>query len=317
MKRSSVLAIVGTVCGSCAVLGTNITLPDNYFNDANKSGLFKLGTTTADNAAASDKTRENNEVEPGAALGQVWDAELMELSDDSGHIRLTLQAGFNFTTGVASGSDLYTSGAIFIDVDGIRRYGNHGPEKVDARGTTDTGVNGANVLFQGSSSGNASKVRNEHVDYEYAVVLDTAAKKYTVWNLDENERLIRSKNFSADQFDYSNPYTYDPSLDIGPTGNTTGGKYLSSTKANAVPEYTGLSYSITSYSDIEGIHYRLELPDLDFLTDTTPFFHWTMTCGNDVMVGGGLGVHLPDGGLTVAMLGISFVGLSLARRKVA
>ena len=316
MKLNPALAVVGSLCGSIAVLGTNITLPDNYYNDANKAGLFKPGTTTADNAAASDKTRENNEVEPGAALGQVWDAELMELSDDSGHIKLTLQAGFNFTTGVASGSDLYTSGAIFIDVDGVRRYGNHGPEKVDARGTTDAGVNGANVLFQGSSSGNASKVRNEHVDYEYAIVLDTAAKKYTVWNLDENERLIRSKNFSADQFDYSNPYTYDPSLDIGPAGNTTGGKYLSSTVANAVTGYSGLSYSISTYSDLEGTHYRLELPDLDFLTDTTPFFHWTMTCGNDVMVGGGHGVHLPDGGMGSLMLGIGLFSVSALRRIV-
>ncbi|MBN9694119.1 MAG: hypothetical protein J0M24_28095 [Verrucomicrobia bacterium] len=44
------------------------------------------------------------------------------------------------------------------------------------------------------------------------------------------------------------------------------------------------------------------------------YFSTTMRCGNDVMWGH---ARLPDGGLTLGMLGVSLLGLSYARRKIA
>jgi hypothetical protein len=43
------------------------------------------------------------------------------------------------------------------------------------------------------------------------------------------------------------------------------------------------------------------------------YFHTTMKCGNDVMWGKTFGV--PDGGLTVTLLGLGLVGLGLATRR--
>ena len=64
---------------------------------------------------------EDNEVEPGATIGQAWDIEGFYLSDGSDENiadnELALVGGYDFKNGVEWGNDTVTAGDIFIDAD--------------------------------------------------------------------------------------------------------------------------------------------------------------------------------------------------------
>lgn len=60
-----------------------------------------------------------------------------------------------------------------------------------------------------------------------------------------------------------------------------------------------------------GLHNAYQL-DLSWLSDYSGItFHQTMTCGNDGMNG-----HIPDGGVTIALLGIALVGMGSLKRSL-
>jgi hypothetical protein len=102
-----------------------------------------------------------------------------------------------------------------------------------------------------------------------------------------------------DQNNQSNPYRY-----LGGGTLVAGG-------------LSGLSQS--SFGDGEGTHYVLGGIDLSWLSGTmgTPVtFHFTEGCGNDLMIGQTTSWSVPDGGLTLALLGSSLSALGIVSRRM-
>jgi hypothetical protein len=104
-KFALILAVSLMVCIS-SVFASNITIYDNR-KDGNNNGTnwYNRGTNPG----------EDQEVEPGMIYNQSWDLEGFFLDDNI----LSMVGGFNFKDGNSG----YTSGDIFIDIDGDATYG--------------------------------------------------------------------------------------------------------------------------------------------------------------------------------------------------
>ena len=124
--------------------GTNITIWDGR-------GIGSVGNPM-----------EDGETEPGMINNQAWDLEGFFLKDKT----LSMVGGFNFKDGV-TGYPNYTSGDVFIDIDGDASFG--------------VGANNAN--FSG---------------YDYVLDLDIAASSYNVYALVSGTHL-------EDVVDYNRP----------------------------------------------------------------------------------------------------------------
>ncbi|MBW1764142.1 MAG: PEP-CTERM sorting domain-containing protein [Deltaproteobacteria bacterium] len=167
--------------------GTNITIYD-------ENGYTGIG-----------QGGEDKETEPGMINNQSWDLEGFFLDGTT----LTMVGGFDFVNGVPRYPD-YTSGDIFIDIDGDAEYG-------DIHGTT-----GNNIVT--STFG-----------YDYALDLDFTAKTYnvielngastvTVWyaqNQGSNPWLYNSGGSDVE----SGMITYETGLSDGDTGFVGGSHY--------------------------------------------------------------------------------------------
>jgi len=81
---------------------------------------------------------------------------------------------------------------------------------------------------------------------------------------------------------------------------------------------TSASYAqFSGFNDGGGLHYSISGIDLSGLlaVEDDLYLHTTMRCGNDVLWGQ-VGTSVPDGGLTLAMLGLGLMGLAAVRRKI-
>ena len=115
-----VVVVALTLCGVNAFavsLGTDITIFDNRVGSTSDPVYNDWWSGGAPDTRVNigEAVSEDQEVEPGAKVGQVWDLEGMYLN---GTI-LSLVGGHNFSTGVEG----ITTGDIFIDIDsfpGIR-----------------------------------------------------------------------------------------------------------------------------------------------------------------------------------------------------
>ncbi len=149
-----------SLCGAGAssiTTGTNITV-----SDGNASGGFWYGA------------HENNEVEPGMAIGQAWDLEGFFLDNTS----LFMVGGFDFVNGYSG----IRSGDIFIDVDMDARYGD----------------------IHGSSDGNVTT--NNSNGYDFVLDMDFASQTYNLFKIVEQTRVVTSY---YKQNQGSNPWRYD------------------------------------------------------------------------------------------------------------
>jgi hypothetical protein len=45
-------------------------------------------------------------------------------------------------------------------------------------------------------------------------------------------------------------------------------------------------------------------------------FHYTMGCGNDLLMGQATGFHVPDGGASIALLGLGLAALRLSTGRL-
>jgi hypothetical protein len=81
---------------------------------------------------------------------------------------------------------------------------------------------------------------------------------------------------------------------------------------------TSTSYGgYTGFNDGGGLHYSISEIDLSGILalEDDLYLHTTMRCGNDVLWGQ-VGNSVPDGGLTLAMLGLGLMGVAAVRRKM-
>ena len=282
------LIVIMAVLGAFAVsaraisLGTDITIADN---DTNASNIhWDTGTDPG----------EDEEIEPGSSWSQQWDLENMFVNAST----LTLVGGYDFENGVTSGTRNYTTGDIFIDVDGSSGgdsaiYGSAVPGTVQ--------------------SGNGNLSGTFDFGYEYALVPNTVTGTYDVYAVDGD------MNFTTAYFEIneeSNPWRLDTTgltaIDSGSMiyyDTTEFGTDFAGDASNTGLIGAGAFHNAWSL-DLSG----LTLPNGDDLLGDGNLIHYTYGCGNDAMMGRVAAV--PDGGVTLALLGCALFALEGLRRKV-
>jgi len=226
---AAVTAVLVFATGASALsLGTNITIPDKVYSTA--TGWYG--------------PQEDNEVEPGNIATQDWDLEGFFLSGTT----LAMVGGYNFVRGVTSGGHTFTSGDLFIDVDGDAQYG-----------PVNTKSGGAYPAL----------ALNDTFGYDFVLDFDFATKTYAVIRLDEGASTLMSSVYYA-QNDESNPW-----------------RYLSGGTVLAANQSLGYVAGLTD-TDFAGDWHNAVFVDLSFLGHGADFtVHFTMECGNDNLMGQG------------------------------
>lgn len=142
-------------------LGTSITIWD------------KMGVGSEKNPM------EDGEVEPNCVWNQNWDLEGFFLDGS----KLTMVGGFNFKNGQFDGARTYTSGDIFIDINGDAKYGP---------------LNAA--------SGSGYSIVKKTFGYDYVIDLNFSDYTYNVLSLNDDS-YVKTVWFS--QNDESNAFQYE------------------------------------------------------------------------------------------------------------
>ena len=227
-----VFALLGGSASALTIPGaTEITI----FDKNSSSGSWYDGTEAAPG--------EDNEVEPGMLVGQAWDLEGFFREGTSLH----MVGGFNFLTGQVGSGQTFTSGDLFIDVDGDAVYGD----------------------IHGGSNG-ITTVKNTF-GYDYVMDLDWGASAlgYTLYSIDENSDVKTSyykQNKGSDPWQFAGGQTgvvetgsfgYQSNLDLGDTD-----------------VHNLVTFDIGFLWDLG-------------LAGETATFHFTMGCGNDNLMGQG------------------------------
>jgi hypothetical protein len=251
-------------CGPSLALdfGKNITIYDNE-----KSG--STGTWYDRGIAPG----EDQEVEPGNLSGQQWDLEGFFLDGTN----LTIVAGFNLKDGV----DGWTSGDIFIDIDGDAKYG------IDLNNSATNGVTSVANTFG--------------YDYVVDVNWDDTAITYDLLSIDENTQVMTTYYGSNQR---ANPWLYDSGgTRIPPTNGPRTAGYMPGL-SDADTGFAGGTHNAAIF-DLADIFNIPGVSAGDFLA------HFTMECGNDNLIGA---VPEPS---TMIISGIFLIGAGFfVRRKL-
>ena len=225
---------------------------------------------------------EDNETEPGTAIGQQWDVEAFQLNG----LTLSVIGGFNFMAGEGT----YASGDIFIDVDGDAIYGTD----IGGGGTTTK----SNSLFKYDYVIDFQQTLDANLDSSVSSI----GPKYTVYKLDTTSDLVISVAVAGNA--ESNPWVYH-----------SGGEAVSGhvDRDIVVGTYTGGEYAGFGANNN---HNMIQL-DLSFLGSYVPsgaLFKFTMECGNDNLVGRAPN-HVSDSGAPLALLGMGLAAMGSVLRS--
>jgi hypothetical protein len=141
----------------------------------------------------------------------------------------------------------------------------------------------------------ADSLRN---GYDYVFDVDWSGSTWSMYKLTSDDGL---SNVLSYNIPYSNPWQFSPS------------------GQNQTMISTGTWSSLPSYIDAEGIHYTVTGFDMIGLnsiigTDYTFISHFTMTCGNDNLMGQGTTSPVPEPA-TMLLFGTGLVGLAGFNRK--
>ncbi len=187
---------------------------------------------------------ENNEVEPGCVTGQEWDLERFTLEGDI----LTVVGGYDLLNGEA---DPYRSGVIwrpgdiFIDVNGMPKYG--------AGANSTTGSEGSNP-----------DTMNNIFGYDYVFAFGSG----TYWAYDISSTSAVLKVF-FNQNEESNPWRYSSGGTL--VGNSNGYPIAS----GSYNDSEGMHYTLSvDLAIIPG-----------FSSTNGFYSHYTYECGNDNLMG--------------------------------
>ena len=187
---------------------------------------------------------------------------------------MTFVAGFNLANGYDYYGHHYTSGDLFIDINGDGEFG-------DIHGV----------------GGNHAVVDNYGYDYVFDIDWDTLS--YEVYTIDETSTTITAM---VSQNQGSSPWQYDAAMNDDELV-TSGALTLTEFSRADIDDYF-----------LGGTHYAAGGFDLAFLGDTDFIAHWTMSCGNDNLMGyGATDVPEPD---TVALFALGVFGLVYARKTI-
>lgn len=220
---------------------------------------------------------EDQEVEPNMVTGQAWDLEGFYLNKAT----LTMVGGFNFKDGYNYGGHLYHGGDLFIaPVSAAPKYGTSAP-----------------------NTPNSSIVSNSF-GWTYVIQLNFADNTFTAYAIDGNTQ-VKTVTVVEPYNKGSSPWKYDSGGSLLGSGSLSFSGPLSDADVNA---------NITSGPALQGgSHYVASLDLANFLEDGDYYFHYTIECGNDLLMGNG-STHapLPPG---VLLLGSGLLGLVGLRRR--
>jgi len=215
-----------------------------------------------------------------SVTGQQWDLEAFFWDGSS----LTLVGGFDFINGVAVGPRVYKAGDIFLD--------DTGDGEIPGHAVTVDPVTGNPVPAGG--------ITYELFGWDYALDVDWANGTFDVVKLNytggTDGSRVQVVKFGSHQL--ANPYRYhDQGTVLFDDLAFTSGW---------VATWPGLSDGGTGLG-----HYYATF-DLSSLGITLRRTHSTLECGNDDIYG-----QVPDGGVTVALLGLAILGLGALARKLS
>lgn len=223
-------AIAGTCVGCLLAFqmayAVNITIWDQDSN----------GTTTGwyKGPSSGDPIAENQEVEPGNVTDQVWDMEAFHWQGNT----LSIVGGFDFFNGVSgagdsrSGTDrMWTTGDIFIDVDGKHSDYNH--------------------------TANAVQDINGNLGYEYAIRFDGTGYKVVPLASDV---VLQTVYFDSNT-PFSNPWKVKATLE-SETYQTLNYPQNPSTWTDSEGKHYQLDFDLSSivgdFQDGTFFHYTME-----------------------------------------------------------
>jgi hypothetical protein len=251
------------------VLGVFLTAGNAFSNDFGKNITVDDGTYKGTGWYGN---QEDQEVEPGCVGTQAWDLEAFILDGN----KLTMVGGYDFLNGAFGDGKTFTSGDIFIDIDGDVKYG----------------------FVNNNDSKNGYDTIKNTLGYDYVLDLNSSLKTYDIYKIDSNS-IVKSSYYNQNQA--SNPWTY-----------CSDGTKLNSDPIS-MSYLTGLTdENLVNYGLVGGRHNAVQV-NLDFLAPNTDFtVHFTMGCGNDNLIGKGSSVPEPA---PMLLLGTGLIGLAGVCRK--
>jgi hypothetical protein len=246
-------------------LGTDITIFDkrsvnaDWYDDRYDSRVDTFG----------EKVSEDDEVEPNMLHGQQWDLEGFFLNSST----LSMVGGWNFKGTLQN----YTSGDIFIDVDGNVTYG------VNDTSTT------------------------PGMGYEYVIDIDWGAGTYNAYSLNgvDDNQFVQTEDYNSPE---SDPWQFAP--DGSDRKLYAEDRSFTSdllTDTNYTDLFRGNTHYYASGFDLSFIYLA------DSSWDGVFTAHFTMGCGNDNLMGHGT-APVPEPA-TMLLLGTGLIGIAGVGRK--
>lgn len=228
------------------------------------------------NGTGHGSANEINEVEANCIPSAQWD--LRHFYFDAATGQLSINGGYNMMNGYGN----YFSGDVFIDVNGDERYGNQGSLAVPA------GVPGNGF----------STVLNSGYGWDYAIVFDRKTGAAGGSELTGGYKVYQLTGASDLEVYYAQNSGSSPL------------RYLS---GGTLTAYSGTIQQTDNSGD-----FTLDGLDLGWLSGSgaSPLtFHFTMGCGNDLLIGQTSSFNVPDGGMTLVMLGMGLSAIGLVSRR--
>ena len=300
---------------------------------------------------------EDNETEYGTNKGQFWDLEGLSITrpgiGDPGTPILNIVGGYDFMNGATGG----LPGMLFIKVGGIANFApltNPDPSGTAYDGLIRNGSysSGLNVGYQSDPYGynyavdlkngtvynlfadtwlqttsndpfasNPWKLKTDSITGQYGTHYDTILKKNVPTLITETNNYTTSSTI----------VTYSTGLSPTSVGTSYGISNLLTDKAGAYNKLgVWVAANDTSVSDmIEMLDTALGDRDHNVVSvnlgfigtvpkGSTVFFHYTMECGNDMLIGStsdGLR-RVPDGANSIVLIGLGLVTLGLIQRRM-
>jgi len=328
-KLTAALAGLAVSTGVSYAGPTNITIKDPQTNNENST----LSSWQHGAEVSPINLSDYGEVEPGMIATPRWD--LAAFVADTTAKTLGVLSGYDIMNGTtAADGGVTTFGDIFVAT--------NPPVPV----TYPEGT----VYPQFIKNGQAIN-SGQGMKWDFAIKLNwtsNIAGTYTVYQLDDNSILENGEyaNNSAAYNAASMPWKLATAAGNGHGNNYTGISggnygtsvfsssftYTDSLTGSAAATKLGYSESLLNstftQTNTSNYKYFLNLQNMDWIqgyqANSFPdYFHTTMWCGNDDLWGqtsAGFQVNVPDGGQTVAMLGLGLAALSAAsfrRRRQA